>query len=1647
MKLMIKKLSLFAFIGLLFLAIAGCTTTTTTVSELTDTEKVAAVLDGIDLGNISAVTADMTLPTTVDGVSLSWSSANTNVLSNTGAVVIPAYTVGNVTVVLTVTATLNDVTDSKTFNVTVSKETVTAFLTRAGNSIIINSADSITSNFTLPATVLGADVTWVSSNTAMVSIAETAVDDKYAVTVTRPSIDDGGANTSAQLTATLSIDDNELEVVKTILVLAEAGSTHVTTIAEGLALQLGTYITWEGMTILGKGTDGFYFTDGTDIMFVYSSSISPTVTVGAVYDVTGGIALYNSIPEVQTIGSNVVKVKTSTVAAREVTPTVATIDEIIANHVGYDGTNPMVFKEYTVTAKVYYDEALGSYGTYLVLNDALTLDKTHAIRIYYKSNMTTVSALAGQTVTLNIVMFGYNSGANYLDWYAYFFGTTDDIQVTFANDQDAVDAAFNSLTIPLSVLEDTTLDLPASLFGVSLSYASSDAAVINPTTGFVDRASVTGQVSVTLTVTATRDSVTDSTDYVIKVGETPLSTIAQVYSTDIAVYEAIRIQGILTGKTAPTAFWIQDATGGLDIYAATTDVQNQLIALLGQKVELIGKKELYNGLYEITTITSVTVVDASPTAVVPASLNEVAFTKEALLPYQGTLVSFEGFILTANPVVDSYGNVTFTLLDLATGRTIPVKWDSRVGDVTALTAALTAFHAGDAVNIVGAVVAWPSNNPLIGIFNATQVVAGTAVTDADYLANDALLYTTNLELTSDYVLPTPVYSTFAVSAISSELTAYIADGTTQLTVTNPEGADVSGTVTITLTKGTTTLDVVLNVTVKAVTDAEKLAAAQADLTVATTANEYDTLVLPTEGLMGTSIAWALNTGDAVLTDSKLFFNLTGSAYDVTLTATLTLGTETALTKDFTVAVSPITVISDLSLLTAKSGDPLAWTIANTTNVYVQGVVTGVVYDGVFIQDASGNGFFLYHPVGTVAVGDEIVAKGALADFRSARQLAYGGVVKVILTSENSVDSQVLTLDEVIALTYADCGSVFTVTGLEVYSYPNSTTVIFKVNGTSSVQYLRLYYNDWASWLDEVYPVGTFLPEVQFNMYNIYTTNVANPGDTFNIDNFLISVTDEQLLTVALASVVLPTAITADTTLTFPASYAGVALTYTSDNDAVINAATGVVDLSSLTTQVTVTITVTATYGESGTDTATFAIKVGTIPLSTVAEVIAAATSTVVRVHGVVTMSEYYHTYMIQDATGGVAVYTGDATILAFLASNYGKEIEVIGSRTAYSGLVEIAPTEATLVGDGVLPTPANLDAVTLDATNLLAYQGQLAEVTNMLVTDVYADSYGNITLTLTRVSDGTYVKMKWDSRVTLSTEANALISGVVLGDIVNVQTVLGWASSNPMLFFNDKTVITEGTLTDQQIADYELTKVTLPATPQTADFTLDVAGVVGSTIEWASNDAAIAITGSAAVVTRPDSSSSDVVVTLTYTVTYGTATASSTIDITVTAESSAPVETVAYSTGFEAADSFAATTVYNNTSVLFSGAASYQWGTYYGTPSTTSPITDLQSMQMRYYTTAPANYGYTYTNFSVADVTKVVFTAKNYAGTVDVTVSYSTDGGANWTVAQVIDLTTTATEYSVTINSTGNTMIKFEMSGTTVADRLTIDTVSIFNMQ
>ncbi len=83
---------------------------------------------------------------------------------------------------------------------------------------------------------------------------------------------------------------------------------------------------------------------------------------------------------------------------------------------------------------------------------------------------------------------------------------------------------------------------------------------------------------------------------------------------------------------------------------------------------------------------------------------------------------------------------------------------------------------------------------------------------------------------------------------------------------------------------------------------------------------------------------------------------------------------------------------------------------------------------------------------------------------------------------------------------------------------------------------------------------------------------------------------------------------------------------------------------------------------------------------------------------------------------------------ATLEANVGNLVNILGSKSWYSGLDQLRVEEELLVAADDSSTATNIDAMALDSETLEDYKGQLVELTGMVIVDVYEDSYGNLNL-------------------------------------------------------------------------------------------------------------------------------------------------------------------------------------------------------------------------------------------------------------------------------------------------------------------------------
>ncbi|MDR1698699.1 MAG: InlB B-repeat-containing protein, partial [Prevotellaceae bacterium] len=171
-----------------------------------------------------------------------------------------------------------------------------------------------------------------------------------------------------------------------------------------------------------------------------------------------------------------------------------------------------------------------------------------------------------------------------------------------------------------------------------------------------------------------------------------------------------------------------------------------------------------------------------------------------------------------------------------------------------------------------------------------------------------------------------------------------------------------------------------------------------------------------------------------------------------------------------------------------------------------------------------------------------------------------------------------------------------------------------------------------------------------------------------------------------------------------------------------------------------------------------------------------------------------------------------------------------------------------------------------------------------------------------------------------------------------------------------------------------------------------------------------------------------------------------------TLSSGGSVETLITTVGFESAEGFTASTVYNNTTAVNRGATGKEWAFIMGTPTTTgsAQVGDgSQCTQMRSYANNTTKGSVTML-YDLNNITKIKYKAKTAQGTPSLNLYYSTNGGTSWSVATPQAVTSSSAQYEYKISTTGefaNIRIKFENAAVSVATQLSIDDVEFYGME
>jgi uncharacterized membrane protein len=195
--------------------VAALATKIAALDTLTYIDQANTAAAALSLGNLSAVSTNLTLPSTSsNGATITWSSSNTAVITNAGVVTRPALGASSVNVTLTASLTSGFATVKKTFTVTVVPyfSDATSAQLDADALVLVGNLTSLNSNLTLPVTGLqGSTITWSSSNSSVLSNA--------GAILQRPAA--GSGKISVTLTATITKGASSSQKAFTVLI-AEA---------------------------------------------------------------------------------------------------------------------------------------------------------------------------------------------------------------------------------------------------------------------------------------------------------------------------------------------------------------------------------------------------------------------------------------------------------------------------------------------------------------------------------------------------------------------------------------------------------------------------------------------------------------------------------------------------------------------------------------------------------------------------------------------------------------------------------------------------------------------------------------------------------------------------------------------------------------------------------------------------------------------------------------------------------------------------------------------------------------------------------------------------------------------------------------------------------------------------------------------------------------------------------------------------------------------------------------------------------------------------------------------------------------------------------------------------------------------------------
>ena len=860
---MIRKTSPLTLACLLFITIlSGCGYLKDDASPqpLTPAQIVAAAKANLAIGfasgdSLSAVTHDLTLPLVgTSDTTITWSSSNPAVVSAAG--VVHRLATSDASVILTATITKDGVSDTETFSIIVKAQMTEAQAVAEAKSTVevgvapSDTGSSVTQDLTLPTTGSnGSTVTWSSSDPSLVSPAGV---------VHQPLVGEA----SVTLTATITVGGTT--DTKTFTVVVKGQMTEADAVAAAkaaLAVEFAHGDSASAVTQdLGLPSSGMY-----DSVVAWSSSNPAVVSnEGSVHRPTDSDANVTLTATI-TIGSAsdtklfpvTVKFRISEAQAIVNAAKAALAIEFAP---GEDASN--VTKNLTLPTSLNHATITWQSSDPAVITAAGAVTQPQNADANVTLTATITSGSASDTKQFPIVVKQMSEAA------ARVAMAKANLAVGFFLGDDASSVTHN-------------VTLLTTLHGTSITWASSDPAVIG-TTGAVTRP-VASDESVTLTATITAGSDSDTKPFLLTVKA----------STDA--------QAVAAAKAALTI----EFGPGDDASSVTRDLT--LPTVLDQTT-ITWQSSDPSAISNAGEVTRPFTGGANVTLTATIAAGSVNDTKSFPLFVKPRFATDADFVAAIKEDLEiefaKHDDSSHVTENLTLAEDAAIAWSSSDPDIIDATGVVTQPVTGDAnVTITATITVGSASDtkqfPLVVKAQMTDDDAVNAAKDdlaIGYAPGDA-----DSTVTQDVKLPsTGLYNT-TVSWSSSD-PAVGSNGK----VSQPLTTDVPVTLTATvnLRAASDTKDFIVLVKAQ-MTDAQAVAAAKAALAIGYRAGDNSTnvtqnLTLPLTGSNACTVSWA-SSDPSLIDDSGVVTQPATGDASVTLTATITSHAESD-TASFTLTV-------------------------------------------------------------------------------------------------------------------------------------------------------------------------------------------------------------------------------------------------------------------------------------------------------------------------------------------------------------------------------------------------------------------------------------------------------------------------------------------------------------------------------------------------------------------------------------------------------------------------------------------------------------------------------------------------------------------------------------------------------------------------